>query len=192
MAASSVQHKSSQVVLFIDVINHFEFPDGKKLLHQALSIGPKLAQLKKRARRAGVPVIYVNDNFGQWRSERSKLVAYCLRPESDGREFVAQISPDDDDYFVLKPMHSAFYQTPLDVLLRYFEASTLILCGLSTNSCIVCTGHDAKMRDLNIVVPSDCCAARTAAEHKQALKHIEATAAARVLNSSRLRLSRHE
>jgi nicotinamidase-related amidase len=133
-SVADVRHKSSPVVLFIDAINHFEFPDGASLLRQSLQIAPNLVRLKERAYRAKVPVVYVNDNLGQWRSERSRLIEYCLRPESPGREFVRQVAPTDEDYFVLKPMHSAFYQTPLDVLLRYFEASTLILCGISTNS----------------------------------------------------------
>ena len=112
--------------------------------------------------------IYVNDNFGQWRSDGSKLLDYCVRPEAIGKSFVEQIQPDKDDYFVLKPMHSGFYQTPLDVLLRYLDASTLILSGLTTNSCIVCTAHDAKMRGFELHVPSDCSTARTAKEHRQA------------------------
>ncbi len=190
MTIESVRHKSSDVVLFVDVINHFEFPDGDQLLQEALPIARNLLSFKKRARRAKVPVLYVNDNFGQWRSDASKLLKYCLRSEAVGRDFVAAVAPDEEDYFVLKPMHSAFYQTPLDVLLRYFEARTVILCGVATNSCIVCTAHDARMRDLNIVVAADCCAAKTAEVHERALDHIAATTGARVLKSSSVRFSK--
>jgi nicotinamidase-related amidase len=104
----------STVLLLIDVVNDFEFPGGKELLAQALPIAPRLARLKTRARAAGIPIVYVNDNFGQWRSDLSKLLNYCLRPEAVGMRFVEQISPDQHDYFVLKPKHSAFYQTPLE------------------------------------------------------------------------------
>ena len=187
-AARHVRHKSGLALVLIDVINHFEFPDGKKILRQALTIAPVLARLKKRAREAGIPVIYVNDNFGQWRSEMSKLIQYCLRPEAAGRAFVEQLRPDGEDYSVLKPMHSAFYQTPLDLLLRELGASSIILSGLATNSCILCTAHDANMRNLKIIVPGDCCAARTAREHRQALEHIGAMADAKVVSSSSLRL----
>jgi nicotinamidase-related amidase len=189
-AARHVRHKSGLALVLIDVINHFEFPDGKTILRQALTIAPALARLKKRARDAGIPVIYVNDNFGQWRSEMSKLIQYCLRPEEAGRVFVEQLRPDDEDYFVLKPMHSAFYQTPLDMLLRELGASSIILSGLATNSCILCTAHDANMRNLKIIVPKDCCSARTTREHKQALEHIGAMADAKVVLSSSLRLEK--
>jgi nicotinamidase-related amidase len=184
MTGGSVRHKSAVALLLIDIINHFEFPDGEKLLKHALPMAPKLARLKERARRAGVATIYVNDNFGQWRSDAGKLLQYCLRPEAAGKEFVEAVQPDKDDYFVLKPMHSAFYQTPLDTLLRYLDTSSVILTGLATNSCIMCTVHDANMRDLDMIVPADCCAARTKREHAQALAHIGQMTAAKVVASS--------
>jgi nicotinamidase-related amidase len=149
------------------------FPDGDRLLRQALPIAPKPTPLKKRVRSAGIPVIYVNDNLGQWRSQASELVKYCLWPQARGIKFVQQICPNADDYFVLKPMHSAFYQTPLDVLLRYLGATSLILCGLATNSCIVCTAHDANMREFGLIVQSDCSASRSPTEHKAAIQHIK-------------------
>ena len=179
---------SALVLLLIDVINHFEYPDAQMMLIQALPIAPRIARLKARARAAGIPVIYVNDNFGQWRSELAKLLAYCLRPQALGRQFVEQIRPDKDDYFVLKPRHSAFYQTPLEVLLEYLGASSLVLCGLATNSCIVCTAHDAKMRNLGLFVPSDCSASLTAREHKQAIAHMQAMTDAAITPSRSLRL----
>ena len=179
---------SALVLLLIDVINHFEYPDAQKMLIQAVPIAPRIARLKARARAAGIPVIYVNDNFGQWRSDLANLLAYCLRPQALGRQFVEQIRPDKDDYFVLKPRHSAFYQTPLEVLLEYLGASSLILCGLATNSCIVCTAHDAKMRNFNLFVPSDCSASLTAREHKQAIAHMQRMTDAGITPSTSLRL----
>ena len=173
MATRHVRHKSRAALLLIDVINHFEFPDGSKLLRQAEPIAPRLARLKRRARQAGIPAIYVNDNFGQWRSNAARLLEYCLRPGARGRRFVESLKPDEEDYLVLKPMHSAFYQSPLEVLLRHLGASSLILGGLATNSCIICTAHDANMRDYRLFVPADCSASRTRPEHLQAIQHIK-------------------
>jgi nicotinamidase-related amidase len=125
--------------VLIDVINHFEFPDGDNIFENALPIAPRLARLKKKAREENIPVIYVNDNFGQWRSDAGKLLTHCLRAGSAGKPFVEAVRPDEKDYFVLKPMHSAFYQTPLQLLLHYLGTSSLILAGLATNSGILCT-----------------------------------------------------
>jgi nicotinamidase-related amidase len=175
-------------MLLVDVINHFEFPQGDCLLGNALRIAPALSRLKRRARQAGIPTLYVNDNFGQWRSNFSRLLDYCLRPSAPGKEFVEQLRPDDEDYLVLKPMHSAFYQSPLDTLLRRLGARTLILTGLASNSCIVCTAHDANMREFRLFVPSDCCAARTEHEHRQAIEHIGAMTSGDVRRSTELDL----
>lgn len=183
------RHTSPVALLLIDVINHFEFPDGRRILQQALPIAPRLAKLKQRCQRAGIPVIYVNDNFGQWRSDAKSLVARCLETTREGKPFVDQLRPGDEDYFVLKPMHSAFFQTPLEILLRHLGATSLILTGLATNSCIVCTAHDAKMRDFRLYVPSDCSAARTSREHHQSIEHIREMAGASVVPSTSLRVA---
>lgn len=180
MSTELANDRSGIALVLIDVINHFEFPDGRRMLRNAMAIAPPLARLKQRARRAGVPSIYVNDNFGQWRSDAKSLVRYCLRPETPGCRFVTQLRPDSEDYFILKPMHSAFFQTPLEILLRHLGASSLIVCGLATNSCIICTVHDANMRGLGLYVPSDCSASRSAREHAQAIEHIRQMADARV------------
>jgi nicotinamidase-related amidase len=181
-------NRTSAALLLIDVINHFEFPDGPNILRRAESMAGNIVRLKQRARAAGIPAIYINDNFGDWRSDAARLLAYCLRTDAPGRDFVEKIKPDGQDYFVLKPMHSAFYQTPLDVLLRHLGASSLIFTGLTTNSCILCSVHDANMRDYKIIVADDCCAARSKREHSQALEHIRAMADARVISSAALRL----
>jgi nicotinamidase-related amidase len=182
--------QSATALVLVDVINHFEFPDGDRLLRQASSIAAPLARLKNRARSAEIPTIYVNDNFGQWRSNASELLHYCLRPESVGRTFVNQVQPHPEDYLVLKPKNSAFYQTPLEILLEFLGASSIILCGLATNSCVLATAHDANMRDLRLFIPSDCSASRSLKEHRNAIQHVQAMANANIAPSSTLRLDR--
>src|SRR5258707_13065945 len=85
-------------------------------------------------------------------------------------------------------MHSAFFQTPLEILLQYLGATSLILAGLATNSCILCTAHDAKMRNFSLYVPSDCSAARTRREHEQSIEHIKEITGASVAASTSLRV----
>jgi nicotinamidase-related amidase len=188
MGNKIVRHKSPAVLVLVDVINHFEFPDGDTILGNAMQIAPRLARLKKRARASNIPVVYVNDNFGQWKSDAGKLLAHCVRTDCAGKPFVEAIQPDAQDYCVLKPMHSAFFQTPLDLLLRHLGASSILLAGIATNSCILCTAHDAKMRDFKVTVLADCCAARSTLEHNGAIENIREMAGARVVTLSSLRL----
>jgi nicotinamidase-related amidase len=173
-------------LLLIDVLTTFEFPDGDSILQGALGMRDALVRLKSRARRAGIPTVYVNDNFGDWRSEKEVLIGRCL--EAKGAQFVRPLLPDSEDYFVLKPMHSAFYMTPLEVLLQHLEVETLILTGMTSTSCIMVTAHDANMRGFDIYIPADCSCARHAKEHARALEQLEAMAGANVQASTSMKL----
>jgi nicotinamidase-related amidase len=173
-------------LLLIDVLTTFQFPDGDAILEGALKIRDALVKLKARVRELRIPVLYVNDNFGDWRSEKEVLIGRCL--EAKGARFVKPLLPDTEDYFVLKPMHSAFYMTPLEVLLQRLQVEKLILTGLTSNSCITVTAHDANMRGFDIYVPPDCSCTRNAQEHVQALVQLEAMAGARLTRSTSLKL----
>jgi nicotinamidase-related amidase len=174
-------------LILIDVLTTFQFPDGDAILQRALAMRDALVRLKAHAREVGIPVLYVNDNFGDWRSEKEVLMGRCL--EAKGAQFVRPLLPDSEDYFVLKPMHSGFYMTPLEVLLQHLQVETLILTGLTSNSCITVTAHDANMRGFDIYVPSDCSCARNAEEHTQALAQLKATTGADLRRSTSLKLS---
>lgn len=161
--------RSEMALLLIDVINELEFDGADKLLSHALPMASALAGLKRRAKAHGIPVIYANDNFGRWRSDFPTLVKQCLKPNVRGRAVVAQLIPEQDDYFVLKPKHSAFFQTNLDLLLQYLGVTTVILTGMAGDICVLFSANDAYMRDLRIVVPPDCIASEDVERNGQAL-----------------------
>lgn len=181
--------KSDTVLLLIDVINALEFPRARQLLSHALPAAKRIARLKQKAKRAKIPVVYVNDNFGRWRSDFREVVARCLEPERLGSKVAALLEPEEDDYFVLKPKHSGFFSTTLSILLEYLGAKTLILAGFAGNICVLYTAHDAYLRDYRLVVPSDCVASNTAQENSFALTHMRRLLKASTKPSSRIRLT---
>ena len=166
----SAPDKCSLALLLIDAINDLDFPEADQLLRNALPMARRIAVLKQRAKRAGVPVVYVNDNFGRWRSDFNAQVRHCLRDDVPGKPVVELLRPEDDDYFVLKPKHSGFFSTTLDTLLEYLEVRTVILTGIATNICVLFTANDAYMRDFRLVVPRDCVAANTEEVNRIALE----------------------
>ena len=168
----NVPDKSAVALLLMDVINDLEFTGGDLLLRQAIPMADRIAALKRRARQARIPAIYVNDNFGRWQSDLRNLIAHCLEDGVRGQAVVERLRPEEDDYFVLKPKHSGFYSTVLDVLLRYLEVRTVVLTGMAANICILFTANDAYMRDYHLAVPSDCVASNTAEENEHALRQI--------------------
>ena len=159
-------------LLLIDWINDLEFDAGEKLLPQALAAARTTAALRMRAKEAGVPVIYCNDNFGRWRSDFRSLLEHVLDDDVRGRPIAELLAPDEKDYFVLKPKHSGFHSTSLDVLLAHLGAGTLILTGIAGDFCVLFTAHDAYMRDFRLLVPRDCVASETEADNRHALEHM--------------------
>ena len=184
----NVPETSPVALIIVDVINDLEFEGGDALLQNAVPMAKRLRTLASRARDARIPVIYVNDNFGKWRSDFRALLDHCLNDNVRGREVAELLTPQKSDYFVLKPKHSGFFSTTLDTLLEYLNVKTVIIAGLTTDRCILFTASDAHMRDLNIIVPADCCAADSAAHHENAITMIERVLSADVSPSDQIDL----
>jgi nicotinamidase-related amidase len=185
----NVPDTADVALVLIDVINDMEYPGGDALFEHARPMAERLAALKQRARAAGVPVIYVNDNFGKWRSDLHALVAHCLESDVRGKPIVALLQPDADDYVVLKPKHSGFFSTTLDTLLRYLQVNTLILTGIAGNVCVLFTANDAFMRDFRLVVPADCVASIDPEENRHALAQMRDVLGADLTPSTALDLN---
>ena len=176
-------------LLLIDVINDMEFPEREKLLKHAIPAAGKIAALRKRLKAAGVPIIYVNDNFGRWQSDFQSQIQRWIGAGCPGRAVAGPLVPEKDDYFVLKPKHSGFYSTSLDVLLQFLGVDTLILTGFAADICVLYTANDAYMRDFSLIVPSDCVASETLSGTRAALQHMKARLRARVLASRSIRVN---
>ncbi|HEU4921980.1 MAG TPA: isochorismatase family cysteine hydrolase [Burkholderiales bacterium] len=164
--------RSKVALLLIDWINDLEFDEGEKLLPQALAAAKATAALRRRAKQAEVPVIYCNDNFGRWRSDFRALLVHVLEDGVRGQPLAELLAPDEDDYFVLKPKHSGFHSTTLDVLLAHLGADTLIFTGIAGNFCVLFTAQDAYMRDFRLLVPRDCVASEEQRDNDYALEHM--------------------
>ena len=186
----SAPDKCEIALLIVDVINDFNFPEAKQLMRYAPSMARKIAALKQRAKRAGVPVLYVNDNFGRWRSDVRSLVEHCRKGKA--RQMIDLLRPAEDDYFVLKPKHSGFFSSTLETLLQYLGAETLIITGIAGNYCVLFTANDAYMRDYRLMVPSDCTISNTAAENRDALKLMKNYLKADIRPSAKIRFARNK
>jgi len=184
----SAPDKCDTALLLIDVINDFAFPEADLLLKFAVPMARRLRALKQRAHKAGVPAIYINDNFGRWQSNFGALVSHCAK--SRGKEVSRLLTPHKRDYFVLKPKHSAFYSTTLDVLLRYLGAQRLIITGIAANICVLFTANDAYMRDYELLIPEDCVASNTEVENNYALQQMRTILKADIRASTDISLQR--
>lgn len=186
----SVPENSPVALILVDVINDMDFDGGESLRKQALPMAERLRALAERARESGVAVVYVNDNFGKWRSDFRTLLDHCIRDGVRGAEIAKILKPEKTDYFVLKPKHSGFFSTTLDTLLEYLHVRTVVIAGLTTDRCVLFTAADAHMRDLHVVVPEDCSAAESQDAHKQAIEMMKRVLGADVTKSDQIDFNR--
>lgn len=168
----NVPDSSPVVLLIVDMINDLEFPGGDLLAEQIMPVAQAIRSLRDHSKSLGIPVVYVNDNFGRWQSDRTAVVKHVLSTRVRGRPVAELLAPEEDDYFVLKPKHSGFYSTTLDTLLAYLRASALVVTGVAGNSCVLFTANDAFMRDYHLYVPEDCTASIDADDNRYALKQM--------------------
>ncbi len=180
---------AGSALLLIDVINDLAFDGSDVLVAQAEPMALRLAALKRRATAAGVPAIYINDNFGRWRSDFRQTVAHCTARSSPGRLVSQRLRPTRRDYFVLKPKHSGFFDTTLDTLLESLGVRRVILTGIAGNICVLFTANDAYMREFKVFAPADCIVSNTAADNDYALGQIETVMKGNIAPSPRLRFT---
>lgn len=168
-------------LLVVDMINTFDFEGGSALAREARALVPRLLRLRAAFSKADLPVVHCNDNFGHWRSDFRAVIERCAAPRARGAAIARRLHPAPREYFVLKPKHSAFLDTPLDLLLRSLGVRTLAITGIASDDCVLATAFDARMRDYEVMVLADASAAQSTARHRRAMALLAATRSARVL-----------
>ncbi|MCF3172002.1 cysteine hydrolase [Streptomyces sioyaensis] len=168
-------------LVVIDMLNAYEHEDADLLLPSVRAVLPRLTALLERARGSGADVIYVNDNFGLWRSHHDELLDTVL--SGPHAHLVEPLRPDENSLFVVKARHSIFYQTPLEYLLRQHGIDTIVLCGQVTEQCVLYSALDAHIRHIGVTVVEDACAHIHRDLAAAALRMMERNMQARIVDS---------
>ena len=163
---------SPRILLLVDFINPLDFPGADKLAAPAVEAARAAAALKEQLAHDGVTTIYANDNYGVWQSDFHSLVSACLGMEGPPGEIARLLYPQAEDLTILKPRHSAFYASPLELLLTEMQARELVICGLATDMCVQLTAGDAFLREYRAWVPADCTAAESPEAKARSLDYI--------------------
>jgi nicotinamidase-related amidase len=171
---------AERVLLLVDVIHPMRFEGADALAPRAAQAAPRIAALRQRLSSEGVPAIYVNDNFGHWRSDFAHLVARCRRDAGVPSLLARLLAPQRGDITLLKARHSAFLGTPLHDLLMQMETRELIIVGFATDLCVLMTAADAHQRGFRLWIPADTSAAENAQRHVTALRWMQRSLRARV------------
>ena len=182
---------SPVALLLIDVIHPMDFGGAQSLLPPAISAARRIARLRRQAREFAVPVIYVNDNFDCWHLGFRELVEKFIGADVPGMPIIRLLAPEpEQDFYVLKPSHSGFFRTGLEVLLSRIEAQTLVLTGFAGDICVLFTANDAYMRGFDVIVPADCIASEREEDNAHALRQMARILKADISTSKDLDLRR--
>jgi nicotinamidase-related amidase len=171
-------------LVVIDFFNPRGFDGHQTLARASLRAAQRTARLKARLAHAGIPALYANDNFGHWEAEFSAIVDACRKVPGPAAEIANVLAPASGDRSILKPRHSAFYGTPLEFMLEAMGTRQLILTGVSADSCIMFTAHDAYVREFKLWIPADCVASDKPAHTRAALVHMQRVLRARIGDST--------
>ena len=172
----------ASALIVIDMLSPYDFPDAEKLVPSAEKVVPNISSLIARAQDEGVPIIYVNDNYGDWNSSADELVQ--AGEQGKRPDLVEPLKPPEHASFVIKARHTIFYGTPLDHLLQTEEIDRLVLTGQVTEQCILYSALDAHVRHLEVAVPADAVAYIHEDLHEAALKMMETNMGADVTPSA--------
>jgi nicotinamidase-related amidase len=175
-------------LLLVDVINPMDFEDADGVADAAVAAAGPMRGLRDQADALGVPVVYVNDNYGHWASEKAAIVAACAAASPAGRALVDVLGPRPADYFVIKPQFSGFYATNLPVLLPRLGVNRLVLVGLVADICVLFTAADAHMREYGLWVPGDAVAGLSAERRGWALELMRQSMGAEVRGTDEMSL----
>ena len=143
-------------VIVIDMLNEYDHEDANVLVESVREALPAMQRVIERAHDEGTPVVYVNDNYGDWAAGRSELIERAVAGRHS--DVVEPIAPRDGTWFIAKARHSIFYETQLEYLLRQAEIERLVLSGQVTEQCILYSALDAYVRHFEVAVAPDAVA----------------------------------
>jgi nicotinamidase-related amidase len=173
-------------LVVIDMLNPYRHPEADRLAPRVAGALPGIEALIERADAAAAPVVYVNDNYGDWNSSAAELAENALAGLHP--ELVRPVLPGDGHSFVIKARHSIFYGTPLEYLADQMGLSRLVLCGQVTEQCILYSALDAHVRHFEVAVPRDGVAAIYDHLAEAALEMMERNLSAEVCAAAECRL----
>ena len=165
------ESKTKFALLIIDIINPFDFEHGRTLSTHTAKIAEPLFQLKQLCKAKNIPIIYINDHYNLWQANLETIYQKCLNDLNES--ILSKLKPEQEDFFLIKPKHSAFYGTALNTLLYHLGVKSLILTGIAGNICVLFSANDAYMREYTLFVPKDCIASVAEEDNQYALRMME-------------------
>lgn len=175
--AKKLTHLGRPALLVIDMQRDFVDAGAPIECPGAREVVAPILQLQALARAERMPVIYTQEAHRAAKVDFGLELDYeepehCLEG-TPGIELLPALAPQPGDHLIIKRRYSGFFATDLDLLLRGLAVDTLILVGVATDVCVRATAQDAQQLGYRVVVPRECVAGTSPAQHEAALRNIE-------------------
>lgn len=171
-----------KALVVVDMIN--DFVTGKLGSPRAQKIVPALAALIKKARKQGIPVIYLRDAHTPEDREMAIWGEHAMKG-TEASEIIPELAPEKTDTVIEKRWYSGFVGTELQEKLKKLGADALIFTGVSTDICVQNNVGHAYFSGYKTIVPSDCTASIDEEAHEQALKYMKNIYGAEITTSDK-------
>ena len=178
--ALKLDPKSTAVIL-IDMINAVAKGNGPpyNVPPNRQGVIDSFVRLVAHCRQVGTPLIYITTYRRADNSDAPKTAAdvgggggAAMLEGTPAVQVIDELAPQDGDYIVVKPRFSAYYGTNVEGILKSLGTETILVGGISTQRSVEGTARDAKNRDTQCVVVSDCCTAGEEDVHQMTIDHV--------------------
>lgn len=160
-------------LLIIDMLNEYVDPRGKIFCKEARKIIPNLSTLKQYFCEKKQPVIYVNtSHINDGDPETKKWGCQAMRG-TWGAEVIPELAPNDNDIIIYKRTYDGFYNTELEITLRSLNVDRVVVSGIHTHVCVLCTALGAFYRGFDVYALSDCMTTGYAPNHESRLRFFQ-------------------
>ena len=178
--ALKLDPKSTALIL-IDMINAVAKGNGPpyNVPPNRQGVIDNFVRLVAHCREVGAPIIYITTYRRADNSDAPKTIAdvgggggAAMLEGTPAVEVIDELAPQDGDYIVVKPRFSAYYGTNMESILKSLGTETILVGGISTQRSVEGTARDAKNRDTQCVVVSDCCTAGEEDVHQMTIDSV--------------------
>ena len=171
----------ANAVLVVDMLRGF-LEEGYPLYigENSRRIIPNIQHLLERELEHGSRIFFICDNHDPDDLEFKMFPPHCIKGTAEAE--VIQELAEYPGEIIPKKRYSGFFGTSLEEKLKELRPEKLIICGVLTNICVMHTTADARNRDYEVEVPTDCVASPDDEAHRFALDHIEKVLGARLTN----------
>ncbi len=135
---TTLENRPNTALLVVDVQN--AVVNGN---HERDSVVANIGSLVEKARREGVPVVWVQHSDEN------------IERGSDGWQIVSELSPGQAEPLVEKNYGDSFEATDLEHVLSGLGVGRLVVVGGQTDACIRCTLHGAFARGYDATLVGD-------------------------------------